>query len=279
MANASALDAPFEALFDRTAALSPDVTEFTSPGGTTDYPIPALTKWLEILLIGGGGRGGNCPGGDYHGGAGGGGAGELLHRWVRVGPLFLPEATTLSVHVGAGATQGGPATSSYILDAAGRNDAPFRLYARWGDNGAPGGATEGGSGGERATTGGSGYGSGSAAGGAGAGSGAGVGGGDGETGYFSKIAAGGDGGINGTPTSPGQGGRPGHGYGAGGGGAGGSGFSFSNGPGGGGGGGGGYGVATLAVIGAPGPGIVDSAKYGGNGAPGIVIITAWRGAP
>jgi hypothetical protein len=66
VANASALNAPLEALFDRTAALSPAESVYTTAGSFT-YTIPALTRWLDIVVVGGGGAGGGCPDSSYHG--------------------------------------------------------------------------------------------------------------------------------------------------------------------------------------------------------------------
>lgn len=274
MANASALDAPLEALFDRTAVLDPSVTVFATPGAGQVYTIPALTKWIEIVAVGGGGRGGNTPSGYQHAGAGGGGSGEVVRRVVPAS--LLGGATQLSVEVGAGAdSPAGTAGDSRVSLVAA--DIDFR--AEGGSNGTDAGNTSGGAGGAGGTGNSAGHGSGSAAGGAGSDAASGLDGSDGQGGHIGRAAAGGaHGGLE--AADPGAGGSRGQGYGAGGGGSGGGTYNaYADGAGGGGGGGGGFGVGNLAGSGQQGAANVNTPAYGGPGADGIVVIIAWRGAP
>jgi hypothetical protein len=256
VANASALDAPFEALFDRTAALSPDVTKFTTNG---NYTIPPHTKVLDFIVVGGGGRGGNTTATSVVAGAGGGGAGEMVTRRVS----GLAPGTVLDVAVGTGATQSTAATMSRVYHADG-----FWLRAYGGGNGGDGVTNTPGAGG----TGGTGEAPGSVTADGGAG---GENGHSGENGGIGWVAIGGRGGMVPSGLVP-EGGIRGAGYGAGGGGAGGCAAEYDGG--GGGGGGSGYGISfALAKNGDPGP--MSGAAYGGDGGVGCVVIIAWRGAP
>jgi len=273
--NASAINTPLEALFDRTAVLVPDVQVFPYTGVTDYYTVPPHALWIEIVVVGGGGRGGNTPSGYQHAGAGGGGSGEVVRRVLPASLIGV--GTQLAVRVGHGAAMG---TGTSDASTVSRLADGIAITAAGGLNGADAGDTDGGAGGAGGAGVAAEHGSGSAAGGAGANAASGVGtGGDGGYGQIALRAQGGDnGGLE--AGDPGAGGSRGQGYGAGGGGSGGGTyFNYADGAGGGGGGGGGYGVGNFAGHGMQGAANVNTPAYGGAGAPGIVIITAWRGAP
>lgn len=213
--------------------------------GTWDKPDGAL--WVSFLLVGPGWNGGDAGAGETHG-AGGGGAGTIVETHL------MPESmvpSSLDVYVGefSGETSSVQGTGWIMQTAAS------------GSKGQD--SSDGGGGGEGAVTSGPVAGTereGRADGGAG-----GVAGANGDPGGAGRCVPGAIGGDDG---SPGDGGHGGKGYGAGGGGAGGS-------WGGGGGGACGYGTSQLASDGQPGQD--GFTAQGGLGAPGVVIITTWRG--
>lgn len=246
--DAARLNTAVEACLDRTACLVPDVQTFSDSESTWTKPPHAL--FIDFTLVGAG-RNGAAGSASHLGGAGGGASGPILQR--RVPSSMVPATLTVLVQ----ATQSAQETQVYgsgfdITAAVGTVVAPTVPNS---DSGTAGGTATG----EGCKAGGAGgdgnvvaasaaYG---AAGGAG---------------YCAAGGAGGPPGTVGTPAA--QGGQGGRGYGAGGGGGAGA-ASYG---GGGGGGASGWGYVELA-----GDGGGSGAATGGTGAPGIVVITTWRG--
>ena len=255
MVTAADINAPLEALADRTAVLVPDVQVFTPTGAPATWTVPEYALWVEILMVGGGGGGGGITSGTTQGlSAGGGGAGATVRR-------VLPAASivALTIDPGAGGHAGDldtPATDGIQSTVYVDGDPTLALLvADGGRHGGGGGDNAGAGGGGGAATWSADY-SGGDGGSAGT---VGINGDPGEPGPFYGYGLGGSG-----PGVPGLGG-PGYGGGGGGAAAGSSGA---------GGGAGGYGLVRLA-----GDGTGVGFKVGGDGAPGVVVITTWRGVP
>lgn len=274
-------------LFDQGATRS-ETTVFTVDGA---YTPPAWARWIEATCIGGGGGGGSgmagAAGSSRFGGGGGGAGGISEARW----PVEAL-AGNLTIEVGA-AGDGGAAGSAggQSGEAGGANrvrlDGQILLQAHGGGGGGGGSASSGaggnGGGGVQSANGG-GASSITTTGGEGASTvlpsgagGGGAGGGLNTSNVARPGGAGGPGARTGVPTSGGSGGAGAgaggqasplpdlspFGGGGGGGGATASGAGWPGGAGGGFGAGGGGGGAGLTLSGA-----------GGNGAPGLVRITA-----
>lgn len=274
-------------LFDQGAART-ETTVFTESG---PYTPPAWARWIEATCIGGGGGGGSgmagAAGSSRFGGGGGGAGGISEERWpvdVLIG--------SLTVEAGDAGGGGGAVSSAGQTGGAGgasrvRLDGQILLQAHGGVGGMGGSDSsgEGGSGGGRVqAANGGGASSVTAPGGAGVSTilpngagGGGAGGGLNASNAARPGGAGGPGARIGVPTGGGSGGAEAgsdgqasplpevspFGGGGGGGGAAASGAGWPGGDGGGFGAGGGGGGAGLTLSGA-----------GGNGAPGLVRITA-----
>jgi len=249
-----------EGCLDRTACLVPDVRIYVGGAAADVWVKPAHALYCEFMLVGGGS--GGCATVGVSGGGGGGG-GQVVREIMRAADL--PSSLQVvagsggvgglpGVDIGNGANVGAGGGLTYVTTDLSLSSSDFALIAQGAlapdtsAGGIPGyyageTAPPRGLGGVGATIAGT-------SGGAGA---RGQGGGHGGLGGVENVsfAAGG------------------HGYGAGGGG----GMHSSGGPGrnfAGGGGGGGYGPGYYAEV-------ITATQAGGAGAPGVVIITTWRG--
>lgn len=148
------------------ASTTSNTTEYTTPGSYT-YNIPAGSKFLDIVLVGGGGSGGTGYSNTSNPGGGGGGSGATL-RILKV-PVY--GASTMDVVVGSGGTA---SSSNGGTGAAGSastvvlNGKTISAYGGGAGAGASGGTSSGrGGGGSAGSSSGGGDGNGSTAGNAG----------------------------------------------------------------------------------------------------------------
>ena len=106
--------------------------------GANSVTVPSWANWVEASYCGGGGAGGNGYSATTGAGGGGGGAGQAVSNWLAA----VTPGSTLTVTIGAAGTYAAPASVTTISGGL----TPFPV-ANFGQNGANGGVSVGGNGG------------------------------------------------------------------------------------------------------------------------------------